>query len=179
MIALVGAITFLVIADDDQQSATPTKPAGPGCSVAIAPTNDPSEAPVFQAPGLRGGCIDLSEYEGRPLVVNFWASYCHPCREEFPMFKRSLEQYEDTGLEVIGVSHDDIDDDARDFADEFGAHWPLALDPDDAISDAYVLRPKALPHTYFINRDGTISAHLFRGLTQKQLDRELDKITAR
>lgn len=176
VVAAVAGITVWVIADTED-TATPTAaPSGPSCSVAIAPTNGSGEAPVFQAPGLRGGCVELARYEGRPLVVNFWASYCNPCRKEFPLLKQALEQHRDEGLQIIGVSHDDIDDDARAFADEFDATWPLALDPDNAIAEAFVLRPDALPHTYFVRRDGTISADLFRGLSRKELDQELEKI---
>lgn len=174
VVAIVAGITTWVVLDADE--TTPAARRRPGCSVQVAPVQGSDEAPVFQAPGLRGGCVDLSRYEGHPLVVNFWASYCNPCRREFPLFKRALRDHRDTRLQVIGVSHDDIDDDARRFAEEFGATWPLALDPDGAVADAYVLRPPGLPHSYFVRRDGTISAHVFGETSRRELNAEIEKI---
>jgi len=131
-------------------------------------------APGFRAPGLEGGCIDLDAYRGRPVVVNFWASWCAPCREEFPLFRDARRRYRDDGLEVVGVSFRDIDDDAIAFADDFGARWPLAFDADGAIAQAYGVRP--IPQSFFVRRDGTIASRV-RGITSaRELDRELRKI---
>lgn len=79
---------------------------------------------------------------------------------------------------MIGVSHDDIDSDAIAFADEFGATWPLSRDPDGAIADAYVLQPPGIPQSFFVRRDGKISAHLFGDPTTKELNAEIRKIVA-
>ena len=175
VVIVAGATTWVVA--DNGETQTPAAHVGPGCSVRVQPIQRSDQAPVFQAPGLSGGCVDLSRFRGRPIVVNFWASYCNPCRKEFPLFKRALRLHRRQRLEIVGVSHDDIDADARAFADEFGASWPLALDPDDAIADAYVLRPPGLPHSYFVRRDGTISAHVFGETSTRELNAEIDKIT--
>ena len=175
VVLLVAGVTIFVIADEGSDRTT--GPIGPGCGVHVSPTTRSGEAPVFRAPGLRGGCVDLSQYRGRPLVVNFWASYCNPCRKEFPLFRRALREHRREGLQVVGVSHDDIDDDARAFASQFGATWPLARDPDGTIADAYVLRPPGLPHSYFVRRDGTISAQVFGQTSTKELEAEIAKIT--
>lgn len=167
-------VTVAIASSHDDTAA----PGPPGCRTEIQARASAQSAPQFRAPGLRGGCVDLNAYAGRPIVVNFWASYCHPCRQEFPLFRRALRRYRETGLQVIGVSHDDIDSDAIAFADEFGATWPLSRDPDGAIADAYVLAPPGIPQSFFVRRDGTISAHLFGDPTTSELNREIKKIVA-
>jgi cytochrome c biogenesis protein CcmG, thiol:disulfide interchange protein DsbE len=172
VVVLVAAAVVLSLQSSD---SGPSAGSARGCRVSVAPAGDHA-APAFRAPGLRGGCIHSDASAGRPLVVNFWASYCHPCRQEFPLFRRALRRYRKDGLQVIGVSHDDIDRDAIEFADEFGATWPLARDPGGAIADAYVLQPPGIPQSFFVRRDGTISAHLFGDPSSADLDAEIKKI---
>jgi cytochrome c biogenesis protein CcmG, thiol:disulfide interchange protein DsbE len=174
VVLVVAAVTVVATSSGEQRAA----PGPPGCRVEVGAPKAPRAAPTFRAPGLRGGCVDIAAYAGRPMVVNFWASYCHPCRQEFPLFRRALRRYRNAGFEVIGVSHDDIDSDAIAFANEFGATWPLARDPGGAVADAYVLQPPGIPQSFFIRRDGTISAHLLGDPTTKELDREIRKIVA-
>jgi peroxiredoxin len=178
VVAVVGGITAWVVVDEGGSPGRP-RTSGPRCEVAITEQGDPTTAPVFRAPGLRGGCVDLARYQGRPLIVNFWASYCNPCRKEFALFRRALREHRSDGLQIVGVSHEDLDSDARAFAAQFGARWPLALDPDDIVADAYVLRPPGLPHSFFVRRDGTISAHVFGETTAQELNAEIDEITRR
>jgi cytochrome c biogenesis protein CcmG, thiol:disulfide interchange protein DsbE len=173
VVLVVAGVTAVVASSGDDAAV----PGPPGCRIDVGTATGPAAAPEFRAPGLRGGCVDLAAYSGRPVVVNFWASYCHPCRQEFPLFRRALHRYRDAGLQVIGVSHDDIDSDAIAFADEFGATWPLARDPRGAIADAYLLQPPGIPQSFFVRRDGTISAHLFGDPTTKELNHEIRKIT--
>jgi cytochrome c biogenesis protein CcmG, thiol:disulfide interchange protein DsbE len=173
VVVLVTVVTVAIASSGGDSAA----PGPPGCRVQVAAPASPRVAPGFRAPGLRGGCVDLAAYAGRPIVVNFWASYCHPCRQEFPLFRRALRRYRSAELQVIGVSHDDIDRDAIAFADEFGATWPLSRDPDGAIADAYVLQPPGIPQSFFVRRDGTISAHLFGDPTSAELNHEIERIT--
>jgi peroxiredoxin len=178
VLAVVAGVTVFAVSREDDRASSATA-TGPSCSVRVSTGSNPDAAPVFRAPGLRGGCVDLARYRGHPLVVNFWASYCNPCRKEFPLFRRALRANRDSGLQVVGVSHDDIDGDARAFAEEFGASWPLARDPDGAVADAYVLRPPGLPHSYFVRRDGTVAAHVFGETSTRELERRIAAITRR
>ncbi|HUV09904.1 MAG TPA: TlpA disulfide reductase family protein [Acidimicrobiia bacterium] len=170
----IAAIMVVVVRSDDASS----RGAGgtPGCAVRVqaGPTTLGDAAPSFRLPGIDGGCVDLSSFRGRPVVVNFWASYCHPCRREFPLFRRALERHADANLMVIGIVFRDIPSDARAFADEFGATWPLALDDDSDAAGAYGVRP--IPQTFFINRDGTVVRRVFGLTTEKALERHLDAI---
>jgi peroxiredoxin len=175
VLVVAGLTTFVLLDDDSDPSSARPIPDGATCAVRVEPAATEDEAPVFQVPGLDGGCIDLADFRGRPVLLNFWASYCTPCRDEFPLLEQAQEQHRDDDLAVIGVSFRDIDDDARAFADEQGASWLLGFDDTGDVGEAYGVRP--IPQTFFINRDGTISSHLFQAFhTQNELDKELRPI---
>jgi cytochrome c biogenesis protein CcmG, thiol:disulfide interchange protein DsbE len=88
-------------------------------------------------------------------VVNFWASWCTPCRDEFPLFKERLAALGSSdGLAMLGVMYKDQADLALKFLTEFGATWPTVTDPDGRIATAY--RVVAPPQTYFIDAGGVI-----------------------
>ena len=118
-----------------------------------AATGDP--APQVTGTALDGTHVDLASYRGRPVIVNFWASWCTPCREEFPLFKARLDALGPTdGLAIIGVMYKDQADLAQQFLDDFGATWPTVPDPDGKLAAEYhVVAP---PQTYFIDRDGVL-----------------------
>ena len=104
---------------------------------------------------LDGAALDLASYRGKPVVVNFWASWCVPCRDEFPMFKEQLAALGPAdGLVIIGVLYKDQADLARPFVTDMGAGWPTISDPDGSIATAF--RVVAPPQTYFIDKDGVL-----------------------
>ena len=125
-----------------------------------APTSSPatqgSVAPDFALADLDGNPIRLSELRGRPVVVNFWASWCGPCVEEFPLLRDAAQRHADDGLVVIGVVFQDRSSAARNFMARNGGTWQAAMDPDERVANAYgILGP---PETFFIDRDGIIEA---------------------
>lgn len=124
-----------------------------GGDAPVARTGDP--APVFTATALDGAPVDLAAYRGRPVVVNFWASWCTPCRDEFPLLADRLDELGPRdGLVIIGVLYKDDAASAQRFLDEFGKSWPSVPDPDGSIASAY--RVVAPPQTYFIDGDGVL-----------------------
>ena len=126
-----------------------------GGSPTDARTGNP--APAIKGTALDGSSVDLAAYRGHPVVVNFWASWCTPCRDEFPLFKGRLAALGPSdGLVVIGVLYKDQDPLGRQFLADFGATWPTVSDPDGAIATAY--RVVAPPQTYFIDKDGDLRA---------------------
>lgn len=132
-------------------------------------------APPLSLPALDGGgTINLADYAGRPVIVNFWASDCLPCRQEFPLFKSAREEHAAEGLEIIGVAHDDSFGAARQFAQEEDANWKLAFDADDSAWQAYggVL----LPTSYYIDREGIVRAVSYGAPLADTLEEQLAKI---
>jgi peroxiredoxin len=137
-----------------------------------------SPAPDFRLPALDGrGEVRLSDFRGRPVVVNFWASWCNPCRQEFPLLENALRQHRADGLAVIGVTFQDIPYDSRDFAKKRSATWPQGVDNDGTVAKAFGVR--AIPQTFFVRADGTIAARVFGITSEAALADPLAKLLAR
>ena len=133
-----------------------------------------SMAPDFSLADLDGNPIHLSELRGRPVVLNFWASWCGPCVEEFPLLRQAVERHAAEGLVIIGIVHQDRSEAARDFMERNGATWQAAMDPDDRVATAYGIL--ALPETYFIGRDGIIVDRQIGQFSAASLDEKLAAI---
>lgn len=102
-----------------------------------------------------GETLRLSDLRGKVVVLNFWASWCPPCRQEAPTFQRVWETYKDRGVVFVGVDIWDTDEDAAAFLREFGITYPTGPDPNGEIAIDYGLT--GIPETYFITRDGMIA----------------------
>ncbi|MFI5293092.1 MAG: TlpA family protein disulfide reductase [Candidatus Limnocylindrales bacterium] len=111
-------------------------------------------APDFALLDLDGRVVRLADYRGRPVIVNFWASWCIPCRDEFPLLAAARDRYADAGLEVLGVVYDDDPDAARDYMARAGAHWPALVDPASAVASAYTVN--APPLSFFVDGQGIV-----------------------
>ncbi len=111
-------------------------------------------APALTGVTLDGKPFDLASLRGRPVLVNFWASWCPPCREEFPLLKTALAQHASQGLAVVGVLFKDDADPARQFVAQQGATWPTVADPARAIAPQWLVL--AAPQTYLLDRNGII-----------------------
>ena len=115
-------------------------------------------APDFTATSLDDGSpVSLSDYRGHPLLVNLWATWCHPCRAETPYLQSVYERYRDRGLRILGVSVDRRadHDSVIEFVEEFGVEYDIALDPDAVSRDLFHAR--GLPTSVLFNRDGTVA----------------------
>jgi peroxiredoxin len=103
-----------------------------------------------------GNDVRLSDYRGRPLIVNFWFTTCPPCREETPVFIKLVDKYKDKGFTVLGLSISDTPAQIRAFAEEFGINYPLFVaDGRQDILDAY-RAIVAYPVSWFVRPDGTV-----------------------
>lgn len=113
------------------------------------------QAPSFRLDRLdRAGRISLAEYRGRPVVVNFWGSWCDPCKQEAPVLEETWQRYRSRGLVVLGVDFHDLKGAAKRFARDNHMSYPLAYDgPGNTISKYGV---EAAPETFFVAPDGTL-----------------------
>jgi cytochrome c biogenesis protein CcmG/thiol:disulfide interchange protein DsbE len=103
---------------------------------------------------LDGATVDTAQLLGRPLVVNVWASWCVPCRDEFPLLVGAYGEYRDRDLAVLGIVRRDSAESARAFATAQGATWPMLLDPDETAYHALI--GIGVPQTYFVDPDGIV-----------------------
>ena len=124
-------------------------------------------APNFTLEDINGKKVSLASYRGHPLVVDFWATWCGPCKVEIPWFEELHDQYASQGLEILGVSADDLDKDdpaklftekrdIADFAQKMHMNYPVLIDA-DSIANSYG-GLDALPTTFFIDKNGKIVA---------------------
>lgn len=119
--------------------------------------------------------MSLASLRGRPVIVNFWASWCIPCRKEFPLLKRALAQHARERLVVVGVIFKDLPDDARRFARQQGARWPMLEDPGGAVATRY--RVRSAPTTLFVDGDGIVAERYLSAFDPDQLATAIRKIT--
>jgi peroxiredoxin len=185
VVVAVAAVTIVAVtsSDNGSSSGSPSSATtGGGRDHRVTPSVDTGitaevggPAPNFVLNTLDGKNVSLGSLRGRPVIVNFWASWCNPCRHEFPLLKKTLRKYHADRLAVVGVSYLDIDSDARNFAEQQHATWPLALDPRSAAAHAYGVR--VMPTTFFISPNGTVADRIFGQLpTGSEFQQSLDKI---
>jgi cytochrome c biogenesis protein CcmG/thiol:disulfide interchange protein DsbE len=132
-------------------------------------------APPITGTALDGSTVDLASLRGRPVIVNFWASWCVPCRDEFPLFQDKLAELGPRDdLAMIGVLYKDEPELAQAFLDELGADWPSVPHGDGAIASAYgVVAP---PQTYFIDAEGVLRGIQIGEVRESDFDTQYAKI---
>jgi cytochrome c biogenesis protein CcmG/thiol:disulfide interchange protein DsbE len=114
-------------------------------------------APALELPRLSGnGTESLEDYRGRVVVLNFWASWCEPCREESPLLDRWHERMKRSGGTVLGVDTLDVTSDARDFIREYGLSYPMLRDGEGKSRESFGI--VGFPETFVIDRRGRIAA---------------------
>ena len=158
--AIVAAIWWLESRDDAGVSPGGERYGPTALPAALRTTGlevSPEEgslAPDFLLESLEGSEVRLSDYHGQPVVLNFWATWCGPCRKEIPQFVEAYERFRGDGLVVIGVNLQEGKSIARGYVEDYGMQFPVAIDVDGEVGDAY--RLLGLPVTYFIDRDGVV-----------------------
>ena len=107
--------------------------------------------PDFELGLLSGGTLSSDDLEGSPVVLNVWASWCTPCREEAPVFERLWRRYEDQGVRFVGVNTQDTEEGALDFVKDFGMTYPVVFDREQELVEQLEL--VGLPQTFFLDSD--------------------------
>jgi len=124
-------------------------------------------APNFKLAGLEEDSLSLTDYRGKFVLLNFWASWCGPCRDETPDLQSFWEHNSAEGLLILGVNQQERAATAREFLDEFGVTYPIALDSSGEVSAAYGVG-RGMPISFFISPDGVIEQVIFGRLTEPQ-----------
>ena len=114
------------------------------------------------------GEFRLSDHEGSPVVINFWASWCPPCRQESPGFERLWRRYQDTGIQFVGVDIQDEVSDAEAYVREFGLTFPNGIDPEGEITVEYGVI--GLPVTFFIGSSGIVEGRWVGAIPEDKLE---------
>lgn len=125
-----------------------------------------SPAPVFKLDELDGQPLSLSDLLGKPVVLNFWATWCQPCRNEMPLFQRYADKLVDQVL-FVGINQQEAPNIVNQFIDEVGIDFPILLDLDGNIAQIYYVR--SYPSTFFIGSDGVLRAQHIGELDEKML----------
>ena len=144
-----------------------------------APSSDVGRtAPDFLLETPDGSQLRLSDLRGKPVLVNFWASWCKPCRQEMPEIVRAYNTYRAVGFTVVGVDLQENTDQVKAFAAEFGMTFPLVIDrTGDVGATWHIGGPvKGIPASYFIDGDGIVRARAFGPLTPDTLAEHLRAI---
>ena len=113
-------------------------------------------APAYRGQSLSGDSVSLADQRGKVVLLNVWATWCHPCREEIPELRALHDTYRSRGLELIGVSVDaqGNEDGIRDFMKEFQMVYPVWHDPDERVSTQFLV--VGVPATFLIDRGGIL-----------------------
>ncbi len=157
-------------------------------SLTTSAENKIEEAPQinFKRPSFTLKALDGKKYStsdvSKPMVINFWASWCGPCKIEAPELVKLYERYGNkVQIYAVNITSGDSIDGARNFAETYGFKFPVLLDVDDAVSNKYHIQ--AIPTTFFINKDGIIvdqimgfaGEEIFEGKFQRLVENEVNK----
>ena len=131
-------------------------------------------APNFTLPALAGKPVTLDQLRGRPVVVNFWATWCEPCKQEMPALEAATKSH--PGLTVLGLDDAEPAEKVRSFVQEYGLTYPILLDGDSAVQQEY--RIIGEPTSIFVDSSGIVRAIYLGALTDAELQKDLQAIHA-
>ena len=134
-----------------------------------------SLAPEFSLPGKAGDAVSLGKLKGQVVMVNFWASWCGPCRTEMPLLDQIYKKYNAAGFTMLGVNVDSDSTDAEKFLSQVPVSFPVVFDKENKVSKLYAVN--AMPTTVFIDRHGNVRT-LHRGYKAGDESTYLNQIRA-
>jgi peroxiredoxin len=129
-------------------------------------------APDFTLTNLDGKSVHLRDFRGRVVVINFWATWCEPCRTEMPLLQSAYRVNQPLGLEILAVNFDEPRSEVQEFRDQMFLGFTMLLDPGGVIQRLY--RVSGYPTTFFLDREGVIRAQHVGDLNESQLDEHLE-----
>src|SRR5439155_1663594 len=122
--------------------------------------------------------LRLSDLRGKPVLVNFWASWCTPCRQEMPEIVRAYRARQQAPFVIVAVDLQENVDEVTNFASEFGMTFPVVIDRTGEVGKAWRIggRVQGIPSSYFVDADGIVRARVFGPLTRDSLNENLAKV---
>lgn len=149
--------------------------SGDSASDPLAATMLGKVAPAFSLVDLNGKKVSLADYKGHPIVLNFWATYCGPCKLEMPWFQQLAGKYQAQGLVVLGIDQDDgmASKDVGAASKQIGVSYPILI-PDGKVSKDYQLSDY-LPETYYVGKDGKIVDQTIGAHSKNELEADIQK----
>ena len=134
-------------------------------------------APDFALPALeQGDSIRLSELRGNVVVVNFWASWCIPCRQEHPVLLQAAREYESKGVKFLGIAYNDKPEDSKRWLDELGKNYPSLVDNGARTAIDYGV--SGVPETFIMDKQGVVAFKKFGPITTAEITQKLDSLLA-
>jgi peroxiredoxin len=161
-------------------TTTDTPQSAPPVVIYTPPSVLGKAAPDFTLLNPRGESVNLSDFQGSWLVLNFWATWCPPCKEEMPLLEQlhrgeiTLAQSVPQGVRVLAISYDEKPETVAEFIETYGLSLPTAIDTDAKISNRYIVGQ--LPVTFFIRPDGVVWQRQMGKVTPELLDRYLTEM---
>ena len=131
-------------------------------------------APDFNLPTADGGTVRLADLKGKPVLINFWATWCQPCREEMPAMQELYEQYRDRGLMILAVDMEEDLRPVRRWIDQGGYTFTFLLDSEGEQVKRYNIN--ASPTSYFVGRDGVIRDLKLGALSRTEMQTKIEKL---
>lgn len=131
-------------------------------------------APAFAFHLADGSTVDLRDYRGRPVILNFWATWCPPCRQEMPDLVRLYEAHKDEGLVILEINEAESESAVRAFAQELSLPMPILLDSRGEVLDVY--KSQSLPTSIFIDRQGVIRVRWLGYMNADLMEEHAQKI---
>ena len=157
---------------------TPNVVASPTVEAAVGRTPSVSDsAPDFALKNLQGEEVRLSDFQGRPVLINFWATWCPPCRTEMPVIETAWQKYQDEGFVVLAVDVQESAGQVQHFVDSLGLTFPILLDSTAKVASEFY-RIRAFPTSFFVGRDGRLVATHRGTMTEQVLQQYMGQVLA-
>lgn len=131
-------------------------------------------APNFHLQTLDGDDLQLSDYKGKGVFLNFWATYCPPCTEEMPYMDNQYEHFKDKGVEILAVNVGEPHLTAQKFVQRYDLSFPILMDGREEVYKAYGVKP--IPATFLIDKDGEVIERVTKGLTEEEIKQMMERI---
>jgi peroxiredoxin len=172
----LGALPLLACGAASEGSKTADSP-GDTSGLVGNPAPDFSIKPVAG----KKAAVSLKSLHGSVILLDFWGTFCEPCKRSFPKLQDLYDKYSDKGLQILGVSEDEVDDKDKipGFAGTYGVRFPVAWDEDKAIARQY--KPETMPSTFVIDRKGVVRyAHAgYHNGEEIEIEKEVEELLGR